>query len=58
VRYAVVILIATLVAALAGYRAFQLRSVQAVMPQWMPTAYWFLIGALFVTVPIIWWLDL
>jgi len=56
-RFALPILMAAIVAGIAGYRASRLPSVQAVMPTWLWRLFWVAIASLLLMVPLLWWLD-
>jgi len=57
-RYALPVLIAALIAGVAGYRASKLPSVQAGSPGWLWPLFWVAIASLLLVVPLLWWLDL
>jgi hypothetical protein len=58
VRYSTTILIAVLIAAMAGFQTSRLPHVNASLPAWFWPVFWIVIAGTAATVPILWWLDL
>jgi len=55
-RFALPLLVAGLVAALAGY-SLRKSTVAAYLPGWFWPVFWTLVGSVLVMVPLVWWLD-